>query len=175
MFGFYVLAILSAPSFKQKYFNEIQQDFPRIPIVHSYELFVAISKLGSLIADAQCLAINVPPERFAFRGNVGEHCEAPKFVGGNLRLSKRSFIEGVPKEIWEFEIAGYQVCSSWFSAGGRSGLARKTGLISEELVADFRKVLFCVEETIRLRSLVDEVIDAHGGWPGAFASPEAEE
>ena len=37
-----------------------------------------------------------------------------------------------------------------------------------EDIEHFQKVVAVLRETIRLMKEIDEVIEAHGGWPGAF-------
>ena len=41
--------------------------------------------------------------------------------------------------------------------------------------AHYQKVVVALNETIRLMQEIDEVIERHGGWPGAFSSPGDEE
>ena len=36
-----------------------------------------------------------------------------------------------------------------------------------------QKIVVALAETIRLMQEIDAVIERHGGWPGAFASPDA--
>jgi SOS-response transcriptional repressor LexA len=45
--------------------------------------------------------------------------------------------------------------------------------VSKELLDGLRQVLFCAAETMRLRTLADEVIEQNGGWPGAFQTGQA--
>jgi hypothetical protein len=167
-FGSYILAILNAPSYRDRYLEDIQQDFPRVPLPANAALLEQLGAVGALMADAHCLALTVPHDRFVFRGRIGEPCAAPKLRGDSLWIGESSFIEGVCSELWVLRLAGYQVCSSWFTAGGRSGLARKSSRLSKDLVDGFRQVLFCAEETARLRSMADTIIEQYGGWPGAF-------
>lgn len=40
-------------------------------------------------------------------------------------------------------------------------------------IAHYHKIVISLSETIRLMAEIDEVIETHGGWPGAFAgAPE---
>ncbi|MCW5634801.1 MAG: hypothetical protein KIT17_15815 [Rubrivivax sp.] len=40
--------------------------------------------------------------------------------------------------------------------------------LSEDDIAHYQKIVVAPSETIRLMAEIDRVIDAHGGWPGAF-------
>ena len=64
--------------------------------------------------------------------------------------------------MWAFHVGGYQVCHKWLKD-------RKGRTLSYEDLAHYRQVVGALGETIRLMGAVDEVIDAHGGWPLAGA------
>jgi len=36
-------------------------------------------------------------------------------------------------------------------------------------IAQHNKIVISLNETIRLMAEIDEVIETHGGWPGAFS------
>jgi len=37
-------------------------------------------------------------------------------------------------------------------------------------IAHYQKIVVAISETIRIMAEIDEVINAHGGWPGAFVT-----
>ncbi len=41
-----------------------------------------------------------------------------------------------------------------------------------QIIESNGKIVIALHETIRLMAEIDKVIDAHGGWPGAFARRE---
>ena len=81
----------------------------------------------------------------------------------NHRASKSGTIgfAGVPEEVWDFHFGGYQVCYKWLKD-------RKGRTLSDEDIAHYRKLVVTLNETIRIMAEIDEVIEAHGGWPAAF-------
>ena len=68
---------------------------------------------------------------------------------------------GVPENVWNFHIGGYQVCEKWLKD-------RKCRILSAEDINHYQKIVVALNETIRLMEEIDEVIDKHGGWPEAF-------
>ena len=74
---------------------------------------------------------------------------------------------GVPEAVWNFHIGGYQVCERWLKD-------RKGRTLAEDDIAHYQKIVVALAETIRLMRQIDEVIEQHGGWPGAFAQRDAE-
>ena len=67
----------------------------------------------------------------------------------------------MPEEVWDFHIGGYQVCHKWLKD-------RKGRTLSDEDIAHYQKIVVALNETIRIMAEIDEVIEAHGGWPDAF-------
>jgi ribosomal protein L12E/L44/L45/RPP1/RPP2 len=70
---------------------------------------------------------------------------------------------GVPEAVWNFHIGGYQVCEKWLKD-------RKGRTLSKEDIAHYQKIVVALSETIRIMKEIDEVIEKHGGWPGAFVT-----
>jgi len=75
---------------------------------------------------------------------------------------------GVPEDVWNFHIGGYQVCEKWLKD-------RKGRTLSKEDIAHYQKIVVALNETIRLMGEIDEVIEKHGGWPGAFVTQSTAE
>jgi hypothetical protein len=73
---------------------------------------------------------------------------------------------GVPEAVWNFQIGGYQVCEKWLKD-------RKGRTLSNDEIVHYQKIVVALAETIRLMREIDEVIEQHGGWPGAFAQGDA--
>ena len=67
------------------------------------------------------------------------------------------------EDVWNFHIGGYQVCEKWLKD-------RKGRTLSKDDIAHYQKIVVALAETIRLMKEIDEVIEQHGGWPGAFES-----
>jgi hypothetical protein len=82
---------------------------------------------------------------------------------GNIYINPTRWFAGVPENVWNFHIGGYQVCEKWLKD-------RRGRVLSEEDIAHYQKIVVAPQETIRLMAEIDKVIEAHGGWPGAFVT-----
>lgn len=60
-----------------------------------------------------------------------------------------------------FHIGGYQVGEKWLND-------RRGRTLSDDDIAHYQKIIVALSEAIRVMAEIDRVIDAHGGWPGAF-------
>ena len=78
--------------------------------------------------------------------------------------------QGVPEGVWDFHIGGYQICHKWLKD-------RKGRTLADEDIAHYQKIVVALSRTIRIMAEIDEVVEAHGGWPDAFqtVSEPAEE
>ncbi len=74
---------------------------------------------------------------------------------GKIRINKMQYFEGISRDIWEFNIGGYQVSKKWLQ--DRKG--RK--LTYDELV-HYQHVIAALSATKQLMSDIDDIIP---GWP----------
>ena len=86
-----------------------------------------------------------------------------------LDKAKTLGFRGVPEEVWNFHIGGYQVCKKWLKDRGP-----KKGNPGRVLAADdidhYHRIVVALNETIRIMAEIDDVIEQHGGWPDAFVT-----
>jgi len=90
----------------------------------------------------------------------------PKRSAGDARVTGTVGFRGVPEDVWNFHIGGYQVCEKWLKD-------RKGRTLTADDIAHYHRIVTALHETIRLMKEIDEVIDSHGGWPGAFQTTDA--
>jgi len=46
-------------------------------------------------------------------------------------------------------------------------------VLTKDDLTHYQKIVVALNETIHLMAEIDEVIEAHGGWPDAFVTEEA--
>ena len=77
--------------------------------------------------------------------------------------------------MWNFHIGGYQVCEKWLkdrqAKGGKN--PRPGRVLTDEDIDHYQRIVFALNETIRIMQEIDEVIGKHGGWPDAFVADNA--
>ncbi len=112
-----------------------------------------------------------PPLQVEFIGPEAPLVTKPGWIDGTVWLDSggkkaattagSSGFRGVPENVWNFHIGGYQVCEKWLKD-------RKGRTLTDEDIAHYHKIVIALTETIRLMAEIDQVIETHGGWPGAF-------
>jgi len=99
--------------------------------------------------------------------HVGNNLELERvtYTNGTIWLDKKQTcgFAGVPEAVWNFHIGGYQVCEKWLKD-------RKGRRLSADDIAHYQKIVVALSETIRLMKEIDQTIEKHGGWPGAFVT-----
>ncbi len=179
-----VYAVFSSPTYRSRYAEFLKIDFPRLPVPSSLKLFHDLARLGGELV-ALHLMESPKLENFinSYTGQRNPEVGRVGWSGGTVwldagktnareghRASKLGTIgfKGVPEEVWDFHIGGYQVCHKWLKD-------RKGRTLSDGDIAHYQKIVVALAETIRLMKEIDEVIEQHGGWPGAFATGQQAE
>ena len=173
----YIYSLLHAPSYRTYWAHDLVTGFPPVPFPPSDGLFRELSRLGRRLADLHLLDSSVLDNVIATY--TGPRLPEIARVGwsdstvwidarktdarAGHRATKPGTIgfEGVPEEVWDFQIGGYQVCHKWLKD-------RKGRTLSDEDIAHYQKIVVALNETIRIMAEIDEVIEARGGWPDAF-------
>jgi predicted helicase len=176
----YAYAVFQSPGYRSRYAEFLKVDFPRLPLTDNVELFRALARLGGELVAIHLMespklgdfvtTYTGPKNPEAGRvgwsdGTVWLNAAATK--KGEPATPGTSGFRGVPEEVWNFHIGGYQVCHKWLKD-------RKGRTLSKDDLVHYQKIVVALNETIRLMQEIDEVIEQHGGWPGAFQSTAEE-
>lgn len=166
----YIYAILHSHGYRQRYGQVLREVFPHIPPIKNSKIAQVLSDLGSEIVSLHLLESSIVETPIAtYRGLRSPAIDKVSYSSETVWLdkTKTSSFVGVPEEVWNFHIGGYQVCHKWLKD-------RKGRTLSDEDIAHYQKIVVALKETIRIMAEIDEVIDAHGGWPGAFVTDRSD-
>jgi predicted helicase len=159
---YYIYAVFHSNTYRIKYAEFLKIDFPRVPFTSDYDLFKTLSRLGSELVSLHLMESPKLDDLITeFRGggdNVVAAIGKNSYKDGKLKINKTQYFEGMPEEVYNFHIGGYQVCQKWLKD-------RKERALSEEDILHYQKIVVALNETIRIMKEIDEAIDGHGGWP----------
>ena len=169
----YMYAFFYSPIYRSRYRAFLNAEFPRLFLPGGKPLFDALSILGSELISLHTLESQLLAAGSAtWLGVMGSQVEKVSYSDETVWIDKaktRGF-KGVPEEVWNFHIGGYQVCEKWLkdrqAKGGKN--PRPGRVLTDEDIEHYQKIVVALSETIRIMAEIDEVIEAHGGWPGAF-------
>ena len=160
----YVYAILFSPSYRVRYAEFLKVDFPRLPVTPSHGLLQGLARLGGELQELHLLEapiVDKPITEFV----SGPNCEVEKIVWSEstvwVNRAQTTGFKGVSEDVWNFHIGGYQVCEKWLKD-------RKGRRLTRQDCDHYQKIVVALSETLRLMGEIDELIEQHGGWPGAF-------
>ncbi len=160
----YAYAVFHSPSYRSRYAEFLKIDFPRLPLTSDKELFKALEEKGAELVALHLMespALNNLITKYPITGS--STVDKVTYDDNNQRvyINKIQYFEGIPTAVWNFHIGGYQVCYKWLKD-------RKGRTLTYDELTHYQKVIVALKETIRLMKEIDEVIEEHGGWPGAF-------
>src|SRR3989338_1930181 len=167
----YAYAVFHSPGYRGRYAEFLKIDFPRLPLTSSLELFRTLAQLGGELVSLHLLeSPKLNNAITKWRGTTPSY-EIEKITYSDetvwIDKAKTEGFQGVPESVWNFHIGGYQVCEKWLKD-------RKGRKLSKDDIAHYQKIVVALNETIHLMKEIDEVIEKHGGWPGAFQASSAE-
>ncbi|MHC4891956.1 MAG: type ISP restriction/modification enzyme [Planctomycetota bacterium] len=176
----YMYGVLCSPNYRDRYAESLKVDFARIPLPGNPALYRAIAECGMRLIDLHLCRGSSGFGDLCQRVGEGTFCvESASYSDDTVWLDKaktRGF-KRVPEEVWNFHIGGYQVCEKWLkdrqAKGGKN--PRPGRVLTDEDIEHYQKIVVALAETIRIMAEIDEVIEAHGGWPGAFVTDTGSE
>ncbi len=157
----YIYAILSSPTYRERYYDFLKYDFPRIPLPQDIEQFRTLAALGQRLIDAHLLkdesrAQLAPTGRgvsalHRFEGEGDGVVGRVRYADERVWISASQYFTDVPAEVWEYEIGSYRVCEKWLR--DRRGLE-----LRREDVRWYRSILVSVAETLGVMGEIDGVL-----------------
>jgi predicted helicase len=177
----YAYTVFHSSGYRSRYAEFLKIDFPRLPLTGKLDLFRRLAHLGGELV-ALHLMESPKLDQFitSYVGPKNPEIEkvgwSDSIVWLNAAATKKGHpatpgtigFRGVPEAVWNLRIGGYQVCDKWLKD-------RKGRTLSKEDIAHYQKIIVALAETIRLMKEIDEVIEAYGGWPGAFVQASRNE
>ena len=172
----YIYAMFHSPTYRERYEQFLRADFPRVPLVDDQELFRALAGLGRRLTAAHLLE-SPPPNKLAVSFPVtGDNLvergfpkyyapgdtppgEAKPVERGRVYISANAkrggkrgqHFEGIPPEVWEFQIGGYQPLDKWLKD-------RRGRTLSFDDCNHYRRITAALLDTIGLMAQVDETV-----------------
>jgi very-short-patch-repair endonuclease len=112
----YAYAVFHSPTYRTRYEEFLKIDFPRLPLTSSKELFKKLAEKGAELVSLHLMEsplLNTLTTKYPVTGDhqVGKVSYDEKTQ--RVYINKTQYFEGVPPEVWNFHIGGYQVCEKW--------------------------------------------------------------
>ncbi|MCD6426805.1 MAG: N-6 DNA methylase [Caldisericaceae bacterium] len=150
---YYIYAVLYSNIYREKYAEFLKINLPRVPFTADYGIFKEMAQYGKELVNLHLLRsdkLNTPVAKFQGGGNG--FVEKVKYDESKERvyINKNNYFENVPKDVWEYQIGGYQVCDKWL----KSRKGRK--LLLDE-IERYCKITTAIKETILFQKQIDSI------------------
>ena len=151
----YIYAILYSPTYRQRYYDFLKYDFPRIRLPQDIAQFRTLAVFGQRLIDSHLLK-DVPrpegaPASHRFEGEGDGVVEKARYLDGRVWINPNQYFTDVPLEVWEYEIGAYQVCEKWLKD-------RRGEVLSHAEVRQYRAILVAIAETLAVMEAIGEVL-----------------
>ena len=148
----YIYAILYSPTYRERYYEFLRYDFPRVPLPTDIECFRKLAALGQKLIDWHLLKRVQSPPHHRFEGEGNAVVSRVRYADGHVWINPTQYFTDVPESVWEYEIGAYQVCEKWLKD-------RKDSPLSHTEVRQYCGILVAIAETIRIMEAIDAVLD----------------
>ena len=147
----YIYAILSSPTYRERYYDFLKYDFPRIRLPQDANQFRTLASLGQRLIDWHLLKDVSVPSLHRFEGEGDGVVGRVRYVDGRVWINLTQYFTDVPVEVWEYEIGAYRVCEKWLRD-------RRGEVLSYEDVRQYQAILVAVAETLTVMAEIDAVL-----------------
>ncbi len=150
----YTYAVLYAPSYRTRYAEFLKRDFPRLPLTSDAKLFAKLCALGQELVALHLMTAHAADVcTYPIAGS--NRVDKVSFDAGRISINAEQYFDGVPAEVWNYHIGGYQVAHKWLKD-------RKGRLLSFADLQHYQHVISALANTIRLQTEIDAAIPS---WP----------
>jgi predicted helicase len=157
---YYIYTVFHSPTYRSRYAEFLKIDFPHVPLTSNNSLFKQLANYGKELVALHLMKspkLDIPITQFEESGgsrivDTGH----PKYSNNKVTINKQGDgFTGVPEEVWNFYIGGYQVCQKWLKD-------RKKRALSDEDITHYQRIIVALKETMHLMQQIDEAIPS---WP----------
>ena len=114
----YNYAVFHSPIYRERYAEFLKIDFPRVPLTSNIDLFRSLVAKGETLTSLHLME-RVGSVMTSYPVEGDNVVEKPSFkedeggLAGRVYINTTQYFDGVPVEVWNFYVGGYQVLHKW--------------------------------------------------------------
>ncbi|GAB4549393.1 MAG: hypothetical protein OHK0023_13830 [Anaerolineae bacterium] len=147
----YAYAVFHSPHYRARYAEFLKIDYPRLPLPKDRAEFERLAALGAQLVALHLLEAAPPhPAKFPVAGENAVADNAPRYepISERVYINATQYFEGVPREVWAFQVGGYQVCEKWLKD-------RRGRVLSYADCKHYGQIVGALAETRRIMAAID--------------------
>lgn len=146
----YMYAVLHSPSYRERFKELLEIDFPRIPYPTDSEKYHCLSEKGAELRKLHLMEDRPKKTNVTFPISGKPLVNSYRWENGRVYINNEQYFEGVPESAWNFYIGGYQPAQKWLKD-------RKNQELSIDEIMHYQRIIYVLEETERIMKLIDEI------------------
>jgi predicted helicase len=159
----YIYSILYCPTYRFKYKQFLDIDFPRIPFPDDKATFEKLSSLGWELIQIHLMNKEYMDSRFRGNDKLGafsgegnndvikvEYTKDIKTKTPRIKINKEQYFDNVPEEIYNFYIGGYQVLYKYLND-------RKGRTLTLDEIENVENIVKVIDFTIKQMEKIDKL------------------
>lgn len=149
----YIYAVLSAPMYRQHYSEFLSREFPRVLITSDRKLFESLAVKGEELLSIHLMHGSLDEFITEFPVKGQNEITNPNYEpkGAKVWINAGQYFGGVPQDVWDFHVGGYQVCKRWLQD-------RRGRKLTYDDVQHWQRIVIVVRETMRVLDEIDSII-----------------
>lgn len=148
----YVYGYLHSPVYRTKYKEFLNSDFPRVPYPENKEMFWKLVELGRHLRELHLLThSSIQNIITTFQESGTDIVGKTSYKNNRVYINETQYWDGVPKEVWEFFVGGYQPAQKYLKD-------RKDKKLTTAEFVNYEKMIVSLAETIKVMKEIDVVI-----------------
>jgi predicted helicase len=149
----YIYALLYSNAYRKRYAELLKTDFPRVPFTKDYKLFKKLAERGEELVELHLLKskkLAKPMAKCEGSGDLRVDKVTYDQKKACIHINPEKWFTGIPANVWEYHIGGYQVSEKWLKD-------RKGKQLSSEEVAHYARIVTAIAETITIQQSLDDL------------------
>ena len=155
---FYIYAILHIPSYRKKYSEFLNVDYPRIPFTSDWKQFCDFASFGERLVALHLLkSPELNPPLCQFEGEGDQTVAKTKALGfryerdeQRMYVNNTQYFGRIPMHVYEYRIGGYQICEKWLKD-------RKGRRLELEDIQTYCRAVTALDKTVKIQQNLDDV------------------
>lgn len=148
----YVYAIMHTATYRKRYFELLNRDFPRVPWPGDADQFQALAEVGEQLIAAHLPPLP-PPQSECHEPFWRIERRYPRYVAESrtVAINEQTMLHDVSEAAWNLRIGGYRVLARWLEQ-------RRGRSLGPDERAHFQWMAQAADATIRLAAEADELL-----------------
>lgn len=148
----YVYGHLHSPTYRTKYKEFLNSDFPRVPYPENREYFNTLVEIGRQLRELHLLIHPSIQARITTFPETGTDIVGKtSYKNNRVYINDAQYWDGVPKEVWEFYVGGYQPAQKYLKD-------RKDKKLTTAEFENYEKMIVSLAETIKVMKEIDALL-----------------